>query len=187
MITLKANEPLTMNMDEVIDTLGLRSVIFNLSDKNVKSLVSKIKKQSDVFSSIIADLKNNKGDCNAQTYKIIVMAKHLTIDQFKTLVRNTKIQKDIENLFHSAQAHSCQRNGYKLPTVVQLKKIMKTKKLNGTYWTSQGSGEKTVIFNADTQEFYSSYTLGEDKWHKIILVQNKKQKPLTFCFNKKEY
>lgn len=35
MITLKANEPLTMNMDEVIETLGLRSVIFNLSDKNV--------------------------------------------------------------------------------------------------------------------------------------------------------
>ena len=45
MITLKANESLTMNMDEVIETLGLRSVIFNLSDKNVNSLVAKIKKQ----------------------------------------------------------------------------------------------------------------------------------------------
>jgi len=173
MIELKKETVLKTTVDEVINEIGLRSVIFQLIDPNVKLLISKIKKQKDQYATIIKLLKEDKsGDF---TVPLDILAKNLTVDQFKNLIKNSRIEKDLETKFSISTAFGCLKDGYKLPSIAQIRKIAKTQKLSGKFWTDKGK-ETIFIYDADTDEAYSSYALGDEAFQQIVLVEDKKKK-----------
>ena len=173
MIELKKETVLKTTVDEVINEIGLRSVIFQLIDPNVKLLISKIKKQKDQYATIIKLLKEDKsGDF---TVPLDILAKNLTVDQFKDLIKNSRIEKDLETKFSISTAFGCLKDGYKLPSIAQIRKVAKTQKLTGKFWTDKGVN-KIFIYDADTDEAYSSYALGDEAFQQIVLVEDKKKK-----------
>jgi len=173
MIELKKETVLKTTIDAVVNEIGLRSVIFGLIDPNVKLLISKIKKQKDKYATIIKLLKEDKsGDF---TVPLDILAKNLTVDQFKDLIKNSRIKKDIETKFNTSTAFGCLKDGYKLPSIAQIRKIAKTQKLTGKFWTDKGIN-KIFIYDADTDEAYSSYALGDEAFQQIVLVEDKKKK-----------
>jgi len=173
MIELKKETVLKTTVDAVLNKIGLRSVIFGLIDPNVKLLISKIKKQKDQYGIIIKLLKEDKsGDF---TVPLDILAKNLTVEQFKSLIKNSRIEKDLETKFSVSTAFGCLKDGYKLPTVAQIRKIAKAQNLSGKFWTDKGR-ETIVIYDADTDKSYSSYALGNDAYQQLVLVENKKVK-----------
>jgi hypothetical protein len=173
MVELKKETVLKTTVDAVINDIGLRSVIFGLIDPNVKLLISKIKKQKDQYSIIIKLLKEDKsGDF---TVPLDILSKNLTVDQFKDLIKNSRIEKDLKTKFNTSTAFGCLKDGYKLPSIAQIRKIAKTQKLTGKFWTDKGVN-KIFIYDADSDEAYSSYGLGADTYQQLILVEDKKKK-----------
>jgi hypothetical protein len=107
-----------------------------------------------------------------------LLSKNLTVDQFKDLIKNSRIEKDLKTKFNTSVAFSCLKDGYKLPSIAQIRKIAKNQKLTGKFWTDKGR-EIIFIYDADTDEAYSSYGLGIDTYQQLILVEDKKKKQVA--------
>jgi hypothetical protein len=93
----------------------------------------------------------------------------------ETLIDTREITENVTKEEQKEPTFGCLKNGYKLPSIAQIRKIAKTQKLTGKFWTNKGVN-KIFIYDADTDEAYSSYALGDEAFQQIVLVEDKKKK-----------